>query len=110
MVEDCSLVFKMGTFLLSIVLTSSPLGSKPISSLCTTPRVSLLYLTEPPLILRRLPFIVGGPLKVLRQVAEILYTLTVRIPHPPEFILVQVRRPSESAVHVIEGIDRDLES
>ena len=109
MAEDFSLSLRMGTFALSIVLTSS-LGSKPIPSLCTTPRVSLLYLTEPPLILRRLPFVVGGPLKVLRQVAEILYTLTVRIPHPPEFILVQVRRPSESAVHVIEGSYRDFES
>ena len=29
-------------------------------------------------------------MKVLRQILEIVYTLAVRIPHPPEFILVQV--------------------
>ena len=61
------------------------------------PRVRIFYLTEPPKLLRRLPFIIGGPLKVLRQVAEILYTLSVRVPHPPEFILVQVRYISYEA-------------
>ena len=29
-------------------------------------------------------------MKVFRQILEIVYTLAVRIPHPPEFILVQV--------------------
>ena len=49
-----------------------------------------MYLTEPPASLRRLPFVLGGPLKVLRQILEIVYMLAIRIPHPPEFILVQV--------------------
>ncbi len=65
-------------------------GSKPIPSLLASPDVSIIYLTEPPTSLRRLPFIVGGPLKVLRQIVEIVHTLAIRIPHPPEFILVQV--------------------
>ncbi|KAI1785401.1 mannosyltransferase [Ganoderma leucocontextum] len=64
-------------------------GSKPIPSLLASPHVSIIYLTEPPPGLRRVPFIVGGPLKVLRQILEIVYALAVRIPHPPEFILVQ---------------------
>ncbi|KAI0762365.1 mannosyltransferase [Fomes fomentarius] len=64
-------------------------GSKPIPTLLSLPRVRFVYLTEPPRYLQRLPFILGGPLKVLRQVAEIVFTLAVRIPHPPEFILVQ---------------------
>ncbi|KAI0353157.1 mannosyltransferase [Trametes cingulata] len=64
-------------------------GSKPIPSLLTMPRVRILYLSEPPSHLRGLPFILAGPLKVLSQVVDILQTLLVRIPHPPEFILVQ---------------------
>ncbi|KAM5542248.1 hypothetical protein V8D89_004121 [Ganoderma adspersum] len=64
-------------------------GSKPIPSLLASPDVSIIYLTEPPPSLRHLPFVVGGPLKVLRQILEIVYALAVRIPHPPEFILVQ---------------------
>ena len=65
-------------------------GSKPIPSLLSSPDVSIMYLTEPPTSLRRLPFVLGGPLKVLRQILEIVHTLAIRIPHPPEFILVQV--------------------
>ncbi|KAI0369957.1 mannosyltransferase [Pilatotrama ljubarskyi] len=64
-------------------------GSKPIPSLLTTPRVRIVYLNEPPTYLRGLPFLLAGPLKVLSQVVDILQTLLVRIPHPPEFILVQ---------------------
>ncbi|KAH9855786.1 mannosyltransferase [Lenzites betulinus] len=64
-------------------------GSKPIPSLLSMPRVEIMYLREPPVYLRRLPFIIAGPLKVLSQIVDILYTLLMRIPHPPEFILVQ---------------------
>ncbi|KAI0696494.1 mannosyltransferase [Cerioporus squamosus] len=64
-------------------------GSTPIPSLLSTPLVKILHLTEPPRYLTRLPFVIGGPMKVARQVLEITYTLAVRIPHPPEFILVQ---------------------
>ncbi|KAI8983197.1 mannosyltransferase [Trametes punicea] len=64
-------------------------GSKPIPSLLSLPRVEILYLGEPPSYLRGLPFIVAGPLKVLHQAIDILYALLKRIPHPPEFIIVQ---------------------
>ncbi|KAI0638810.1 mannosyltransferase [Trametes polyzona] len=64
-------------------------GSKPIPSLLSMPRVKRLHLSEPPSYLRRMPFILGGPLKVLRQIVDILHTLLVRIEQPPEFILVQ---------------------
>ncbi|KAI0825399.1 mannosyltransferase [Trametes gibbosa] len=64
-------------------------GSKPIPSLLSMPRVEIMYLRQPPAYLRRLPFIMAGPLKVLSQIFDIFYILLVRIPHPPEFILVQ---------------------
>ncbi len=67
------------------------LGSKPIPSLLSMPRVKILYLNEQPAYLRGLPFIIAGPLKVVRQIVDIFHALFVRIPHPPEFILVQVR-------------------
>ncbi|RDX51446.1 beta-1,4-mannosyltransferase [Lentinus brumalis] len=66
-----------------------PSGSTPIPSLLSTPLVKILHLSEPPRFLTKLPFVIGGPLKVVRQVLDIVYTLAVRIPHPPEFILVQ---------------------
>lgn len=72
-------------------LTQHLLGSKPIPSLLSMPRVKILYLNEQPAYLRGLPFIIAGPLKVVRQIVDIFHTLFVRIPHPPEFILVQVR-------------------
>ncbi|KAI0757528.1 mannosyltransferase [Daedaleopsis nitida] len=64
-------------------------GSTPISSLLSTSRVKIIYLTDPPHYLLRLPFVIGAPVKVVRQIVKIVYVLAVRIPHPPEFILVQ---------------------
>ncbi|KAH9891295.1 mannosyltransferase [Cubamyces lactineus] len=64
-------------------------GSKPIPSLLSLSLVEILPLGEPPLWLRGLPFIIAGPLKVLSQVVDIMHTLLVRIPRPPEYILVQ---------------------
>ncbi|KAI0043879.1 glycosyltransferase family 33 protein [Auriscalpium vulgare] len=64
-------------------------GVKPVASLLSLPHVRFLYLAEPPLFLRRLPFLIVAPFKVTRQVVTILYTLLWQIPHPPEFILVQ---------------------
>ncbi|EJF58563.1 beta-1,4-mannosyltransferase [Dichomitus squalens LYAD-421 SS1] len=64
-------------------------GSQPIPSLLAAPNVSIIHLTDPPQSLRKLPFLIGGPLKVLRQILEIVYTLAVHVPDPPEFILVQ---------------------
>ncbi|KAH9917359.1 beta-1,4-mannosyltransferase [Epithele typhae] len=78
--------FATNEFLTYIVGYGGELDTYPF--LLSLPRVKILYLAEPPSLLRKLPFILGGPLKVLRQVIDILYILLVRIP-PPEYILVQ---------------------
>ncbi|KAI0252675.1 beta-1,4-mannosyltransferase [Lactifluus subvellereus] len=64
-------------------------GSKPVPSLLSLPHVHFLYLSQPPLSLRKLPFLIFAPIKIAQQVLSILYALLWRIPHPPEFILVQ---------------------
>ncbi|KXN89805.1 Chitobiosyldiphosphodolichol beta-mannosyltransferase [Leucoagaricus sp. SymC.cos] len=64
-------------------------GSKPIPALERLPKLRLRYLPEPPAIIRRLPFILAGPLKVLHQISAILIVLGFLIRVPPEFILVQ---------------------
>ncbi|OCH85610.1 hypothetical protein OBBRIDRAFT_828812 [Obba rivulosa] len=64
-------------------------GSRPVPSLLSIPHVHFLYLSTPPKYLERLPFIVAAPRKVIQQVFSILHALLVRIPHPPEFIVVQ---------------------
>lgn len=71
------------------------LGSNPIPSLLSIPHVQFFYLTTPPSYLARLPFIYAGPRKVLQQVIDILTMLLFRIPHPPEFILVQVSQSAD---------------
>ncbi|KAH9075745.1 hypothetical protein EDB83DRAFT_1813982 [Lactarius deliciosus] len=65
-------------------------GSKPVPSLLSLPHVHFLYLSQLPPSLRNLPFIFFAPIKIAQQVMSILHTLLWRIPHPPEFILVQV--------------------
>ena len=72
-------------------------GSKPVPSLLSFPHVHFLYLSQPPPFLRKLPFIVVAPIKIAHQVWSILRTLLWCIPHPPEFILVQVSFLSISA-------------
>ncbi|OBZ79967.1 Chitobiosyldiphosphodolichol beta-mannosyltransferase, partial [Grifola frondosa] len=64
-------------------------GSDPIPSLLSIPHVHFLYLSSPPAFLNALPFVISAPRKVLHQVCSILHTLLVRVPHPPEFIVVQ---------------------
>ncbi|KAH9931275.1 glycosyltransferase family 33 protein [Fomitopsis serialis] len=64
-------------------------GAKPFSSLLSIPHVRFFYLSQPPRYIASWPFIVAAPRKVLHQVLSILNTLLVRIPHPPEFIIVQ---------------------
>ncbi|EIW86333.1 glycosyltransferase family 33 protein [Coniophora puteana RWD-64-598 SS2] len=64
-------------------------GSKPVASLTSLPHVHLTWLHEPPRILSMLPFILGGPLKVVHQVLSILTVLLLEIEKPPEFIIVQ---------------------
>jgi beta-1,4-mannosyltransferase len=65
-------------------------GSKVIPSLITQPHVRLLYLSDPPARFPMLPFILTAPIKVFHQSMTILAALLMRIPHPPEFIMVQV--------------------
>jgi len=43
-----------------------------------------------------------APWKVLRQIQTLLYALLVRLPHPPQYILVQVRY----FLLVVNAIDR----
>ncbi|KAH9982176.1 glycosyltransferase family 33 protein [Lactifluus volemus] len=64
-------------------------GSKPVPSLLGLSHVHFLYLSQPPPSLRKLPFVIFAPIKIAQQVFSVLYALLWRIPHPPEFILVQ---------------------
>ncbi|KAK0232871.1 mannosyltransferase [Armillaria fumosa] len=63
-------------------------GSTPIPSLQRLP-VAFRYLPQLPTCFRRLPFIFFAPLKIIHQITCVLLELLVRIPKPPEFILVQ---------------------
>jgi beta-1,4-mannosyltransferase len=64
-----------------------------VPSLTSLPHVRLCYLSEPPSLLRKLPFVLAAPVKILHQVATILYILMFTISSPPEFIMVQVGPP-----------------
>ncbi|KAG1738606.1 glycosyltransferase family 33 protein [Suillus paluster] len=64
-------------------------GSNPIPSLTSLPHIRLSYLSEPPLFVARIPFVLAAPIKISYQIATILYTLIFDIPRPPEFIMVQ---------------------
>lgn len=64
-------------------------GSKPIPSL-ERQNVRFIHLAELPRDLRNLPFLVLAPLKVTLQILAILYALWIALPHPPEYIMVQV--------------------
>ncbi|KAH9947404.1 mannosyltransferase [Amylocystis lapponica] len=64
-------------------------GSKPVPSLLSLPHVHFLYLESPSAFLASLPFVISAPRKVIHQVIDILHILLVRIPYPPEFIMVQ---------------------
>jgi hypothetical protein len=65
-------------------------GSDVIPSLERLPRVKIRHLPEPPAILRKLPFILFAPFKILQQFIAIFFILFVIIEKPPEFLLVQV--------------------
>ena len=65
-------------------------GSSLTPALLTMPHFRTLALFEIPRVFRHLPFLVLAPIKVAIQVLTILYTLLVQIPHPPEYIMVQV--------------------
>jgi len=71
-------------------LTFDTSGSKPILSLTSLSNIRLCYLSEPPPLVMRIPFVLAAPIKILYQIATILYALVFDIPRPPEFIMVQV--------------------
>ncbi|KIJ60116.1 glycosyltransferase family 33 protein [Hydnomerulius pinastri MD-312] len=60
-------------------------GSKPLPSLTSR----LCYLSEPPSILARVPFVLAAPVKIAYQIISILYTLMFTMSSPPEFLMVQ---------------------
>ncbi|KIM84705.1 glycosyltransferase family 33 protein [Piloderma croceum F 1598] len=64
-------------------------GSKPIPSLLSLPHIHFLYLSSPPKPLTHLPFLLSAPIKITLQIISVLSALLIRIPQPPEFILVQ---------------------
>ncbi|KDQ19820.1 glycosyltransferase family 33 protein [Botryobasidium botryosum FD-172 SS1] len=67
-------------------------GAQPPRSLLSLPRVHFIYLSPPPAFISRLPttlYRLFAPLKVLYQVLSVLSALLGRIPHPPEYIIVQ---------------------
>ncbi|KAJ3986328.1 mannosyltransferase [Lentinula detonsa] len=64
-------------------------GSKPIPALERLPKVELRYLSEPPAILRSLPFVLLAPFKIIHQITSILRELLIHAGEPPEYILVQ---------------------
>jgi len=80
------------------------LGSKPIPALERLPKLRLRYLPGSPTALRKLPFILAGPLKVLHQISAILIVLVFLIRVPPEFILVQVRLTCQSRHQLCRSI------
>jgi beta-1,4-mannosyltransferase len=65
-------------------------GSNPIPSLKRLPKIDISYLPEPPKLLRRFPFVIAAPIKIIHQIFSIFLVLLFRIEDPPEFILVQV--------------------
>lgn len=48
-------------------------------------------MNDTPRFMRHVPWMLLAPWKVLRQIWTLLYALLVRLPHPPQYILVQVR-------------------
>ncbi|KAI6010168.1 hypothetical protein EDC04DRAFT_2770134 [Pisolithus marmoratus] len=64
-------------------------GSKPVPSLISLPNVHLHYLPEPPTFFGKVAFGLSAFVKIAYQTFSILYTLTISITYPPEFIVVQ---------------------
>jgi hypothetical protein len=69
-------------------------GNDPIKSLLETPSVRWVYMKDTPRFMSYVPrylWVLLAPWKVLHQIRTLLYALLVRLPHPPQYILVQVR-------------------
>lgn len=69
--------------------TTYVVGYKGANVISTIFQARFIYLTNAQSVLGHLPFLVLAPIKVLLQVYTILDALLFKIPHPPEFILVQ---------------------
>ena len=72
------------------IMDNSSVGSTPTASLRSLPHMRFLYLSQPPKVVSRLPFVFAAPIKIIHQISTVLAALMVRITHPPEFIIVQV--------------------
>lgn len=82
-----------------------PPESALIPGLLQYPRVKIVALAPPPVLLRSksLPFIISGPLKVIWQILNLAYVLGYKT-KPSQWLLVQVRRrclPRASAFAIL---------
>ena len=72
----------------------------------TLPHVHLSYLPDPPFVVRKLPFVLGAPIKIIWQSISVL-VLLLRV--KAEVILVQVSpRQCESpwsSLHLLINLD-----
>ncbi|EAU92942.2 beta-1,4-mannosyltransferase [Coprinopsis cinerea okayama7 len=80
-------------------------GSDVIPALERLPRVQIRHLPDPPWILKKLPFVVAAPFKILHQLTAILLILLVYIEKPPEFLLVQ-NPPSIPTLAIVQLVAR----
>ncbi|KAF6766428.1 mannosyltransferase [Ephemerocybe angulata] len=80
-------------------------GSDLTPALERLPRVKARYLSEPPTILRYLPFVIAAPIKIIHQIVSILLVLLVDIEKPPEFIVVQ-NPPSIPSLALVQLVGR----
>ncbi|KZS90284.1 hypothetical protein SISNIDRAFT_430973 [Sistotremastrum niveocremeum HHB9708] len=80
-------------------------GVKLPTSLLSLPRISILHIGTFPTFLSKLPFILVGPLKVIYQVLALTYTLTSKLQHTPEYIMVQ-NPPSIPTLAVVWAVSK----
>ncbi|GMK58428.1 hypothetical protein CspeluHIS016_0504600 [Cutaneotrichosporon spelunceum] len=61
----------------------------PIPSLLETPRVHFLHLWSPPKLVMKLPWIIRAPIRILYQIASVVYLCVFAIPCNTQIFLVQ---------------------